>query len=224
MKQNLTILEPIITYNLNEMEAKAFKLSLLWFAICKKEIPNYLITPFKTNQDPRKSIIFKYCYKLAIETKGLIPDNEYKLYITAQIQTLKNYTEGNVHSLISPACLVGVQAWRRWKHWKQNYNSVEKKLTGMSEDIKFSIEKIKEHLIKTKLFLEKFYGKLPSKNDIKLSIKNKNMLKWIKSGNISPFYLILSGYNEIEGCDLQIYNIAINDEIKKWFFAEFEEK
>ena len=40
-------LEDIIEYGMNDDQAKAFKLSLLWETLCKQEFPGYPITKLK---------------------------------------------------------------------------------------------------------------------------------------------------------------------------------
>ena len=112
-------LERILKYDMSPEEAKAYKLCLLWDSICQKEMPNYKFSKSKASGDPRKSLLFRYCYKLLKETKGLIGDKDYRLYITAQIHVLCSITDGEVHALISPQCLTGDKAWRRWKLWKE---------------------------------------------------------------------------------------------------------
>jgi len=68
-KSKMTDLELIIKYKMNDMESKAYKIALIWQEECRKEIPNEQYIRLKKNSDPRKSILFKHCYKLAKETK-----------------------------------------------------------------------------------------------------------------------------------------------------------
>ncbi len=72
-------LEPVFEWNMTQLEAKAFKLALMWDKLSKQELPNYKHAKFKKKGDPRKSMLFKYCYKLAKETNGLMEDYEYRL-------------------------------------------------------------------------------------------------------------------------------------------------
>jgi hypothetical protein len=117
-------LEAIIEYGMTPLEARAYKVMLFWHYIVRKELPGYKIgKPFQKG-DPRKSALFRYCFKLVTETNGLIRPSEYKLYVTAQIQMLKAQTDGMVHAMIGPECLVGKKAWIRWAIWKRKYDEV----------------------------------------------------------------------------------------------------
>ena len=104
-------LDKIIEYNMTPMEAKAYKIALLWRVLFRKEFPNERLAKEKLG-DPRKSFVFKHCYKLANETQGSIDDKDYKLYILAQLQVMKNITDGKIHAMISPEILSGPKSWR----------------------------------------------------------------------------------------------------------------
>ena len=113
-------LTPIITYNLKPLEAIAYKIALLWLEVSRKELPNYRFGRDGVGGgDPRKSHLFKICHKLVNDTNGRIELHDYRLYIAAQIQTLKEISDGKIHALIGPECLVGERAWNRWIMWKE---------------------------------------------------------------------------------------------------------
>src|SRR5579885_1638384 len=98
-------LDPIFEYNMNAEETLAYKLGLLWMAISDKLMPDYkYATRYPKKGDPRKSSLFKYCWKLSRETKGLIDVKDYKLYIAAQIHMLMAIEIGNTHPNIGPWC------------------------------------------------------------------------------------------------------------------------
>lgn len=182
-------LEPILKYKMNELEAKAYKIALIWEDECSKEIKNEQFVKIKRNSDPRKSTLFKYCYKLAKETKGIIEDKEIPFYIKAQIQILKSINQGQIHALIEPHCLVGEKAWRRWKFWKNIYLKKIKKIST-SEDIGVFSKKSK---IKAELFSTFEFLKNKECFNFDEFEKNKENIKsWILSGQISYFYIILS--------------------------------
>ena len=149
-------LELIIKYKMNDLEATAFKLTLLYEELCKKEFPNERHVKISKDKDPRKTTLFKYCYKLARETKGLFKEKDYKLYILAQLQILRLAKEGNIHALIEPQILVGEKAWKRWKIWKRIYDKKINKIKNSQElGIVTSESKIKIELKSTLLFLKK---------------------------------------------------------------------
>lgn len=188
----------ILDYNMNEQEAFAYKLCMIWEDIVNKQLKNYdkkgLLIP-KTG-DPRKSILFKYCYKLARETKGLIKPEEYKFYIFSQIDNLKNFSDGKVHSLITPACLCGEKAWMRWTIWK---NKFEKKLQEHSSlgekettSIKVSITDIEIELHRTKKYLNSILGDNYSLSKLHEYIKSKKIIRDYSFNKISSFYIVLS--------------------------------
>ena len=182
-------LEPIIRYKMDQAEAKAYKIALLWEDECRRELPGESYVKLKKNADPRKSLLFKYCFKLARETKGIIPDPEIHMYIRAQIQVLKSIRHGEVHALVEPHCLVGDKAWRRWKFWKYRYDkklgimptSGEMKIRTPEGKIKAEISSTLEFL--TKMGCNEFDTMLSRKEDIQ---------RWHKIGEISSFYLVMS--------------------------------
>ena len=115
----------ITKYKFDSEEEAAYKLAQKWIELCLKYFPNYQHTHkkgFNLTANPKKSIIFKICYKLLRETKGLIDSSEYLLYMRAQLEILKVQSQKNPMVSIEPACLVGDQAWKRWKLWKKKYD------------------------------------------------------------------------------------------------------
>lgn len=214
---------------MNEQEIFAYKLCLIWEKIVFQELKNYdkkgLILP--KNGDPRKSSLFKYCFKLARETKGLIKKDEYKFYLYAQIVTLKNYHDGKVHSMISPACICGEKAWLRWKIWKNKIDKkiLEKSNKGETDDIKATVTDIEIELNRSKKFLNSVLGENYNKNQIENAIKEKEIIKWISFNRISTYYLVLSPliakyYDNIDdsfSVDTEIIKKSINPQIEKYF-------
>lgn len=185
-------LESILTWNMSDEEAKVYKLCMLWDKILDIELPGYFSNRLPKKSDPRKSLIFKYCYKLAKETHGLIPLDQYKLYILAQIQILKGQSNGQVHALIEPACLCGPKAWVRWEIWQKKYATQLKKLHNESADVKANTSDVEIDLTRTKAFFNSVLGQGYSKRDIETNIASKEIVKWIASKKISPYYLVMS--------------------------------
>lgn len=224
--------EQIIKYKMTQDEIAAYRLCILWDSICEKEVPHYRYSKSKQSGDPRKSLLFRYCYKLLKETRGLIDYKDYRLYITSQIHVLQNIKDGDIHALISPACLTGDKAWRRWKMWKSRYDKIKKKQKIINDDGNSSFAQIQHALIRTKKFLfEKFDGQ-PSLDQIKSVVQEFLIVKWLTLGKISPYYVLLSPFisNSIDKLsfeeyfmfDLSIYTSSITEEVKNLFSKEFD--
>lgn len=213
-------------YKLNDEETLALEISQIWSKYCRKYFPDYQHTRLKSG-DPRKALIFKICYKLQRETKGLISQDEYELYVRSQLEILKYQTQNNPSILVEPMCLVGEKAWKRWKLWKRKYdqklNSQNPSKTPESFN-KLGSKKAIDGLIKTKKFIDKNLKDQPS---LDFYIKNKkNLLSWINFGKISPYYVVISPFisktfskEELSklNFDPLLYQDCIDDEARKIF-------
>lgn len=213
---NMNELELILKYKMNDLEAKAFKICLMWQDLCKKEFPNERYLKISTLKDPRKTTLFKYAYKLIRETKGLLnSDKEYYIYILAQLQIMKLMKEGEIHALIEPQILVGDKAWKRWKIWKKKY---DKKINEIKDyrdvGLVTSERQIKIELKRTLEFL--------SKKDYSL-IKKEDFERWASTKQISPYYVILSPFAKkfITEFDNELYRPSITPKIEEFFKKEF---
>lgn len=207
-------LEPIIEYSMNEEEALAYKLGLVWITLSRKLFPNHKHSSnYPKKGDPRRGSLFKYCYKLVRETKGLIPPQDYKYYIAAQLQIFKSI-EAAV--LITPQCLVGDKAWIRWKMWKRKFDNINK--VNKEEVEKCGFPEIKSELEKTKKFLDSKFGEL---NEERISILKKDFERYITLGQISGFYAVLSPhiqkYCNLENVDLVYYKNNITEAAQEYF-------
>lgn len=193
--ENNKCLEAIIEYNMPADEAKAFKLVCLYLDLARKFIPNYQ-HPRMPKGDPRRSELFRYCYKLTKETADKLEDGEYKFYIKAQFDILRNivFADGN-KPLISPSCLVGEKAWGRWLKWKQKYDKVVKFLDTKQQPQDQSnvppIHLLKKDLDKLKHF---FYVRFErhDKVDITKSLEDGSIFQWVSLGRVPVYYLLLS--------------------------------
>jgi hypothetical protein len=220
-------LEIAVYYGMDELETTALEIYLHWLELSHKIFPDYHHARIKRKGDPRKSYTYRYCYKLAIETKGLIPD--YYFYIKAQLQILKLISKKGHYPLVTPACLVGNKAWKRWKLWERYYNSIKKISTT---PIVIPNEKIIKELQDTKIFFIKTFKCLPTQKLIDEIIDNRNLFRFIILRQISPYYLVLSEFienkigNEIDDLlsfDLNSYRQDITEEVRQWFKKEFME-
>ena len=224
------MLDAILQYNMNELETKAYKVCLLWQEIMDVELPDYHKNRLPKG-DPRKSLIFKYCYKLVRETQGLIPDNQYRFYVLAQIRSLQLMSDGKVHALIEPGCLVGEKAWRRWKIWKYRFEkeAVQTTNKGDTTEIKAVDSSILAEFQRTKNFFTTNFGENYGKADVQKSIENKDIIRWAAFSKVSPYYLILSPlikskFSDIENSfsiDVDFYKRAITPDVEAVFKEMF---
>lgn len=223
-------LDIALQYNFDDLEVRALKLALLWEKTIMAEVPGYRTAKLPKG-DPRKSILFRYCRKLAIETYGLLPDNEYKFYVLAQITTLKSISDGKVHAMIEPQCLCGPKAWIRWLMWKGKFNKQVKKISnaGDTSDIKAINTKINIELKRTRNFLETNFGKDYTNKEIKSAYDSGDLIKWLAFSKVSPYYIVLSPFiaqlsNNLEkdfSIDAEFYNKSVNEGVKTLFKEMF---
>lgn len=226
-------LDAIVDYEMDELEAKAYKLALIWQDKSRKIFPDYQHTTMRRG-DPRKSLVFKMCYKLVRETLGVIPDEEYHLYIRAQLDVLHNIvTHSKVPVLIDPGCLVGDKAWKRWKLWKRKYDAISQRPAEVSQVTYPGIAKAILGLQTTKEFITKVFGANPGIEKYQEAKLNNNFCRWVNLGKISPYYLAISPYvNKVFtpedlkklNFDLSVYRPCINDEVVKKFKELFPEE
>jgi hypothetical protein len=163
----------IIEYKMTQLEAKAFKLCLIWEDFAKEYFPRERCGKLPKHGDPRKSFLFKCCYTLLRKTNGLLLDDQYRMYIRAQFDLLKNYQKDGQHANISPNCLIGKNAWVRWKMWLLKYNS----FTTIPVEIKPLDEKIIAVIKKTKEFFLQQYKKEPTLEDIQQAFDGRAMIR-----------------------------------------------
>jgi hypothetical protein len=209
-------------------EAKAWKIAIMYTELAKKYFPDYKHVKIGKG-DPRKTNLFRHCYKLVRECDSLLEDYEYKLYITAQLQILKNIDLGENQALVSPNILVGTKAWKRWLVWKKRFNQNVK---VSEEKPKTTSNKVFSDLQDTKKFLMSKFSEL-NKQSIIDSLKNRNIFRWCALGLVTPYYLALSptvaewiretGTNLLESftIDMSFYRGAVNEELQEYFKSEF---
>ena len=223
-------LSEILTWKMTQSEARAFKLCLMWEEYTQNMFPKIPCGKLPKRGDPRKSLLFRYCNKLLRETKGIILDDQYQWYIKAQLDILKNVSDNLPN--ISPACLVGIKAWKRWKVWLRKFQAMSK--VGETK-IEVPASKIFAKLQKTKEFLTKQFKGEPKLEDIEQAFKSRAFIRWVILGKIYPVYVILSPFvssiirnksiEEIFNVDFNIYRSSITSEVedsfKKLFSNEF---
>lgn len=182
-------LEPALSYSMDEMETKAFKIALMWQDECSRELAGEKFERLPRGRDPRRTNLFKHCYKMARELTGIIPDSEFSLYIRAQLQVLKSIGDGRSHAMVSPQCLVGDKAWKRWKLWKFRHDrNVARIPTSEDAGIFVKESAIIMDLERTAEFLE---SRGIQAGEIGVD-RTVDVERWISTGEISPFYAVLS--------------------------------
>jgi hypothetical protein len=218
------LLDAVEKYNMDDLEAKACNLSAMWLEQSRRTFPDYRHSTMRKG-DPRKSLIFKIAYKLARETQGILENNEYPLYIRAQLEVLKYINSGKDHPLIDPNCLVGEKAWKRWKLWKKRYDSVKNKpAESVANGIGF--QKAIDGIEKTKEFLTKTFGSELTVEKYRECYINNNIFRWINLAKISPYYIAISpfmksiftedDYKKIN-FDIKVYLPCINKDVEQKF-------
>ena len=226
-------LEDILEYEMPPMQAKAFKLSLLWERLCKQEFPDYPHVRLKVKGDPRKSILFRYCYKLVRDYDKIIPDEEFQLYMLSQLHVMKAVMQSQ--GLIDPRILVGDKAWRRWRLWKRRYDKqMRQKQSSEDAGITAPLHVIKKELEETRKFLNKALGGKKTYTKIESSIKDKNLVRWVNFDNVSPYYIILSpwvavaldgdDFEDVFMFDTGVYFRSVTEEVKEVFREIFPEE
>lgn len=228
-------LEPILQYNMDEIQAKAFKIALLYLEMAPKFFPDYKHYKLPKG-DPRKSDLFRYCHKLVREKQGKIADTDFGLYVRAQLEIMRGIRKGDSHPFVTPACLAGDKAWKRWLLWKSKYDKfIESRASSaVSSTINTHTEsKIKKDLWKTKQFFLAWFDRLDAQ-DIRDALKNDEFFLWVASGSVCGYYLVLSPvfkkwkdanpsvdllkkYN----IDMNVYKDADKPELHAHFKAEF---
>jgi hypothetical protein len=178
--------------------------------------------------DPRNSSLFKYCWKLRRETRGLIDKSEYRNYIYANIFIVK-INNGNVE----PICINGDKAWIRYKVWKRRYDEKISELNCQVSppSIKTTNPKIIIEIDKNRKFLfEKCEGQ-PSFEKILKFIEGGYFKIWVATNKISPYYLALSPFILKSNYKDSLFSICssseslilekITEEIKNYFKHEY---
>jgi hypothetical protein len=206
----------IIKYKLNRQEALAYKLCFVWLELAQREFPNYKHIKMRKTGDPRKSIIWKHCYKLILSTKGLIEPKDYRLYILAQLRSLGSYSENGIHPLIEPHILTGKNSWKRWTIWKAKYDRKQKLEQKNSKDFQVDSFKLKCDLAATKRFLNNRIEL--TKEAFSKILQDRTLHTWVITGRVSPYFILLNPIlkemitnpTEVFNRDFQIYLIDDN--------------
>lgn len=216
------LLQLILDYKMTRAEARAWKIAILYLHLAKKYFPDY--EHYKPGKrDPRKTSLFRHCYKLLRETDL----DDYRLYITAQMQIMKNIDYGTGgHAFIGPNCLTGVKAWKRWLLWRNKFYG---KIKAIPNAPQHSDNKIIAALANTKKFLSAKF-ELTSES-ITASLNNRNLFRWCALGDVSGYYLVHSPLvsawcshnktNLLEAFAIDLGMFKVTEESKVYFHKEF---
>jgi hypothetical protein len=148
---------------------------------------------------------------------------------------MSSIRKGDSHPFITPACLAGDKAWKRWLLWKSKYDKVieTRSSTAVANTLNTHNEqKIKKDLWKTKQFFLAWFDRLDA-NDIKQSLNDKNLFHWSSAGSVCGYYLAISpivkewlSKNPINlmkefGIDMTMYENCGTPSVIEYFKKEF---
>lgn len=229
------LLIAIVEYGMNDLEARAYKISLLYLEKASKLFPNEVHYKVPTG-DPRKSYIFKHCYKLLRLHGQELLENDIKLYVHAQLDILKHITQGQEHPRIAPDILSGPKAWNRWLLWKRKYDKIKKfsSTPTVAQVINKNREKeALELLSKTKMFFDMLFQPI-KREDIVAGLESGDFWLWVRWGKVSYYYLLTSplvkdwlekakvSLIDKVNFDLPAYQEGITEQVKIYFEKEFK--
>lgn len=179
--------------------------------------------------DPRKSNLFRQCWKLRRETRGLIDQNEYKNYVKANFFIIKAHG-GHVE----PNCVTGDKAWIRYKVWKRRYDQkiAEMESQKPPPSVSTTHPKVVAEIDRTKKFLfEKCEGQ-PSFEKINKFVAEGIFRLWVATSKVSPYYLALSPFVQKTNCKSTLFSVCtcseslikekITEEIEGYFRHEYK--
>ena len=235
-------LEKIIDYNMTDAEAGAYKIALIYEEEYRKAFTelnlggqNYRKNSLPKNGDPRKCNLFKFCWKLRRELKGLISSDKYRLYIYSNFFVLKKYylegdKKGKVH--IEPNAICGPKAWIRYKVYENLLRRKSEEIANRKPIVpldEITNKSMKEIMLFKKFIFEKCDGK-PTIEKIKKFVDNGFFKMWVMGQLVSKIYLVLSPWiKSLVDEPEQKFNFSkglveekITDEVIKYFQHEFD--
>lgn len=201
-------------YNINDyQEIRAIIIYYYWNFYFDSLFSNLINK--KSKKDPRKTVLFRYCYKLQRETIGILDEQDYKDYVFCQLKGLKNYIEktGNLIQ-VTPNILNFDKGYKRWKYFKYKLNKIKytnKILPNVNIDI------LRSFLKKDRIFLEK--NLVINKHSLKNNVEK--LLLWNRIGNLSIYFLAMNSNLIKKYKDLSVYRF--DETGKKIFLSIFPE-
>lgn len=231
MEQKLTKLEAIFQWDMTVPEAEAYKTALIWEILVDKHAPDSMKTPewhrrnhISKRGDPRKSYLFKQCWKLCRQTRGLLKEGEMPLYIGANLVVLKAH---NAYMEVNTIC--GDQAWLRWKIWKRHF---DKKMAEINNNPPPPVaeDKVVRHLLRDKRFIfERCDGEV-TKEKMEDFISKGIFKVWVMQSKVSMYYVTMSPFvapyleelGKTCGFDPALFKEKIDGTTSLYFRTEFE--
>jgi hypothetical protein len=139
--------------------------------------------------DPRKTLLFKCCYKMVSEVKGKINPEDMDLYIYSQIAVLKANNSEDTPVLVTPQVLCGEKAQWRWKFFNKQSKIQLPQL--QKPEIIISNEKFKKLVDESSEFLYKKIIPFTKENFFK-KLDDGSILRWYENKFISGYYIVQS--------------------------------
>lgn len=227
--------DAIFEWNMSQPEIEAYKLAVLYEKEFLKQFSEIVegeaVKDFRRNTlpkrgDPRKSDLFRHCWKLRRETRGLLTPEQYENYVKANLLILKINK-----SYVAPNSICGDKAWVRWKVWERWYNQKlhEKNSVVPQPSVSTTDPKIIREIDRTKKFLFEKCDGSPTSEKIKSFLENGFFKFWIASGKVSTYYAVLSPYlapflkklSEECSFDVSLFNEKVTSEVRDYFKYEF---
>lgn len=197
--------EAILDWNMTSEEGAVFHIALLYEQEYRKFFTDdadgqgFRRNSLPRRGDPRKSNLYRQCWRFRRETRGLIETTEYRNYIRANMFIIKHH-KGHVE----PNCITGDKAWIRYKVWKRRYDVKMAELNAVAPppSVSTTDPKIIAEIDKTKKFVfEKCSGEIPTFDKVKQFIDAGMFKLWLATGKISPYYVTLSPF-VAKACDV----------------------
>ena len=226
-------IDTIFQWRMTTQEIEVFKLVLAYdkafkklFADAPPQVKKLNSVPVRT--DPRKANIFRQCWKMRRETRGLLEGTEYANYIYANLLIIK-LNDGRVQ----PNCVCGDKAWVRYKVWKRRFDQkmAELSSTAPPPSVSTTNPKIIGEIDRTKKFLfERCEGEVTF-DKIKNFVDEGIFKFWVASGKVSPYYVVMSPFiakagdvdAQFAGCSSSpaVVREKITSEVKDYFKHEY---
>lgn len=224
--------DSIFQWNMDALEVEAFKLAVCYEKTFRKifgsetDGQTLRMNSLPKRSDPRKSNLFRHCWKMRRETRGLIEGEEYKNFIHANIIIIK-LNNGR----IQPNCICGDKSWIRYKVWKRRYDVKMAELNSVAPppSVSTTNPKIIAEIDRTKKFLfERCEGEV-SIDKINGFINNGIFKFWVASGKVTPYYVLLSPFIKTSdellsglGSSAGVFRDKLTTEVKDYFAYEFK--
>lgn len=227
--------DAIFQWNMTPAEAAAYKLAVLYeeefHKICKDggiDGGTYRRNTIPKRGDPRKSNLFRHCWKLRRETRGLLQPEQYRLYIQANLTIIK-MNDGR----IEPNGICGDRAWIRWKVYERWYNNKLADINHATPPPSTTgvAPRIIREIDSTKRFLYEKCDGDPTAEKIKGFVDSGIMKLWVMTGKVSKYYIVLSPfvtacgdletYCEACGFDRLLIQEKATSDVKEYFRYEY---